>query len=251
MGCIKVTTITAYCAEYNDGYKIDTIRVRYKPPRKTQSVRKYIACGDTSNTQEMYAYFPQETPSQTETDVWTEEFFNTGFICDDGGCTNYNTRIDNTSNSCELGDGKYDVAYTKTIKDPSLACIVKMASKEKRELYDFSNEFGVNTNFCRVYCSDQIEYRLADKTKANSGRPFIYDVRTYKGDNNENYLFSAVVAEKRSCVSEIYYDHLPNDVDWKQIYGLTNQENADLRDTAKGGLTWSHLFNIIYDKSAS
>ena len=247
-GCISVTKVVAYCTPTVTGYRFKEIKVKYTNPRSSMSVRKYTACGDVSNTQEMYAFFPETIPGTQEEDVHTESHFYPGYICDDG-CTDYSVRVDNDTQSCNMNDNNYDTSYSKTVKDPSLGCIVNMASEDKKRLYDFSNIYGVNTNFCRIYCSDEIEYHLADKTKSNAGRPFIYDVKDNKSAYDVDYKFSAVVSEKRSCVSEIYYDRLPQSVNWKQIYGLTTQEDNDLHDIDKGGLTWSHLFNIMYEKS--
>ena len=113
--------------------------------------------------------------------------------------------------------------------------------------YDYSEYFGVNTNFCRVYCSDEVKYTLADKVKAISGRTFSYDIEfAAKGSSKLNYKLSSIVEEKRTCVSEIYYNHLANVDVLKNEYGLTDSEFAELKQTK----TFAGLFNVLKKKAS-
>ena len=121
-----------------------------------------------------------------------------------------------------------------------------MANPDQKNYYDYSSKLGVNTNFCRVYCSDKVEYTVAGRTTAESGRSFKYDVRTAATSAKlRDYALSSVVKEKRTCVSEVFYDNLNKNVNWKQIYGLTTAEN----DALMANATWTTLFNIMAKKA--
>ena len=242
LGCIQKTSVEALCRPTKTGYKVSYIKARYTLPKSSLSVRKYVSCGNTAENQIMFAYFPEETPGSYEEQPLEEVTFYQTKICDDV-CKNYNLRIEG-DNSCKKNDDKYNTSYKKVVSDPSLGCIVNMDSSVEVAYYDHSEEFGVNTNFCRVLCSDRVEYYLADKVEQNSGKSFIYDVRDNTSAYDVQYKLSSVVKQRRSCTSEIYFDNLPKNTDWKKIYGLTNEENEELMSRA----TWTNLFRIIYNK---
>ena len=253
-GCYKLVRNAAICEEEALPTIIKWAKVKVTKPKSSMSIREYIACGATSENQVMYAYFPEETPGDTDTQDGEEITYHFNYLCGNE-CTNYQLRGDN-DNNCSLDDDNYDTSYKKTISDPSLSCIVNMDasrtnSMTERNKYDMSEIFGVNTNFCRIYCSDSVEYYLADKTSQNSGKVFKYDVRdtnnTYKDSNNERRLLTAVVKQKRQCVSDIYFYNLPKNVDWKTIYGLSDSEFATLEEA----YTWTNLYNVLKAKSGN
>ena len=115
---------------------------------------------------------------------------------------------------------------TGHIKDPSLKCILN-ASAENKLKYDFSELFGVNTNFCRVYCSDEVEYYIPDKETIKDGQSLKYDIaiRSYLKEKKD-HMISSVVKEKRTCASEIYYNNFPRAINWGSIYGFTLKDQG-------------------------
>ena len=64
---------------------------------------------------------------------------------------------------------------TGFVKDPSLKCILNASENNKRK-YDYSEVFGVNTNLCRVYCSDEVKYYIPDRVQVKNGASFSYDI---------------------------------------------------------------------------
>ena len=114
------------------------------------------------------------------------------------------------------------------VKDPSLKCILNTTA-EKKLKYDFSELFGVNTNFCRVYCSDEAIYYIPDRVNIKDGLSLKYDiaVRSYLKDP-KSHLISSVVKEKRTCVSEIYYNSFPRTINWATIYGFSLKHQGDV-----------------------
>ena len=252
-GCRRVTTIEAICSPVNEGYKLTKIEVTYERDRSSWSVRKYVSCSNPNENQIMFAFFDEDEsgeggshygdPREVDRKVTTETFYITNYLCG-GGCKNYAVRKpDKNTNTCSTDDNNYDGVYTSSLRDPSLSCIVNMESPTERQIYDYSKYFGVNTNFCRVFCSDEVEYYLADKVRSISGRPFEYDIRSSAHNTQSvDKKLSSVVREKRSCVSEIYFDSLPKDVDWKRIYGLENDEMPTT-------LSWSNLFTALVKKA--
>ena len=118
-----------------------------------------------------------------------------------------------------------DELYTNTISDPSLKCIVHMP-ETTRQMYDYSEHFGVNSNLCRVYCSDEVDYVLSNKINATAGETFDYDIEVamYNEKKSDHHL-STIIEEKRTCVSEVYYHHnFPIEMQdkLKSIYNLSS-----------------------------
>lgn len=247
VGCIRRVYKDAICYKKSSGYRIDSVEIQVRQRPSSYSVRKYVACGNTKGEQTMMSYFPepgkkekQEVPGESY-----EKFF---YTYDCGvGCKDTNLRINGNEGVCTNEN-----QYTVSVADPSLTCLVNAGDDTSKVVYDKSNEFNVNTNFCRVYCSDRIEYTLPGKKSASSekeldsGRFFQYNVTTDYSSDPEK-MYSVVAKQTRSCVSEIYFDKLPRNVNWKKLYGLTDAENNSLT----ANLTWTTLFKILANKSAS
>ena len=139
-------------------------------------------------------------------------------------------------------DGDVVTGY---INDPSLKCILN-SSSESRNKYDYSDLFGVNTNLCRVYCSDEIKYYIPDKTTIKNGLAFSYDIaaRSYLNIDTD-YKISNVVKEKRSCVSEIYYNNdFYENIAWDKIYGLT-LDFISSKNNGKNISNFKELYKVI------
>ena len=187
----------------------------------------------------------EDIKSTTSVDIEESEFPITNYICA-GTCTNYGVR-DQLNASCNNDKSNYGGAFVSSIQDPSLKCILNMNSEAAKDMYDYSDYFKVNKNLCRVYCSDEVEYYIADKVKERSGRVFKYDIDgVVNGRKTVTPLLSSIIKERRTCVSEIYYGRIPfpSLTEIKKQYGLTNSEIA-------GVSNWTNLYALLYSKASS
>ena len=163
----------------------------------------------------------------------------------------------------------------RKISDPSLNCIVNMSyttGNGGKTYYDYSEEFGVNTDVCRIYCSDEVNIYLANKKDVYVGMHLKYNIenmveKAYKlsnnttnraaifdanknlryategGDNsdtNVNLMLSAIIMQERKCVSKIYYN-------------LGYDSSIDFATKYKVGGTinnWKDLYKALRDKSS-
>ena len=109
-----------------------------------------------------------------------------------------------------LYDGE---TYTNYVRDPSLKCIVNMGETSKAQ-YDYSDHFGVNSNLCRIYCSDEVDFILANKINATAGETFSYDIElaAYKSDtrSTNNLLSSVIKRFLKKCDLDYSSDVLNN-----------------------------------------
>ena len=135
------------------------------------------------------------TSSKTEDIVFQGPNYTCGNSCED-----YSLRTQDSS--CKYEQGKEvnaeDELAKGYIKDPSLKCIANMPQKEKYK-YDYSEEFGVNTNFCRIYCSDEVEFMMSNRVTINSGEDIKIDIGVQAGFKyQQGKLISNVVREVQS-----------------------------------------------------
>ena len=251
-------------------------RVTYTYPAKENDGTRYggperlISCDNPTQNQFMYGLIDStsesdpggKTPGSTtdgKTESETLELFS--LSCNKITCNNVNLR--KTDEKCKVptSENEYnsrkngDVA-TGYVKDPSLKCILN-ASDVNKKRYDFSDVFGVNTNLCRVYCSDEVKYYIPDKVTIKDGLALRYDisVKSYL-KRSDNYLISNVVKQKRTCVSEIYYNNFPGNTRWAQIYGFSlAQQQAALGKTSSGSVkeiyNWTDLYKVLKQISGS
>ncbi len=227
----------------NKRYKNYRVIVEYPTTKSRYSVRKYTSCEGASN-QDLYAFFRQDqVGTGTDSKDVPEEEYSASLNCSNE-CDNYG--VTESKPACQYKDNSI---YTGYIKDPSLRCIVNMASDINKGYYDYSDYFGVNTNLCRVFCSDEIDYHIADKITVHSGLSFKYDIKP-SGLNLEekDKLISSVIEEKRTCVSEIYYTKpFITTPDWEGLYGITQEDINRLpgEDKYKTINNWQDLFYVI------
>ena len=254
VGCRTATFKFAICDISNNNEKDVEIKVKYERSNSSYSVRKYYSCSNANVNQTLFAFFDDKDNNDNNSNalnavnnnIAEKTFSVTNYKCS-GGCDNYALRTEGDG-SCNNDQNNYNGVYTTKIKDPSLKCIVNLNDSSAKTKYDYSNYFGVNTNFCRVYCSDEVKYIMADKVKAISGRSFSYDIEfAAKGTNKLNYKLTTVVEEKRTCVSEIYYNRLENIDVFKEEYGLTDSEYAELKNSK----TFTGLFNVLKKKASA
>ncbi len=254
-GCRTEKFNFAICDITESAGKDIEIKVTYERTRSSYSVRKYYSCANANINQTLFAFFKDETeteegheegePVEVDRQETETTFSVTNYKCA-GGCDDTSLRTEG-DDKCVNDQNNYNGVYSATVKDPSLKCILNLNESAAKTRYDYSSYFGVNTNFCRVYCSDEVEYTLADKVKAISGKTFMYDIEfPAKKTNKLDYKLTSIVAEKRNCVSEIYYTHLGNLEELKTAYGLTSEEYTELKKTK----TFDGLFNILKTKAS-
>ena len=252
-GCYYKTSQTAICVESTGTTTIKEVWIKYGKYIDGWDLRRYIPCGEqdgSGNENQIMLVFDDSGGGGKEPDItdtrWKKLSIDS-YQCITGGCDDPNIRkSDNFKDSdnvvCSPKSGQ---SYEASVKDPSLSCIVNFpgGTNGEKYRYDYSATFGVNTDFCRIYCSDAITYTLAGKKTVYSGRPFVYDLKEDKGtfyghSVNKDLKLSAVITEKRSCVSEIFYDsmYLPTSVDWNARYGLGGGSNQ---------YTWKSLIDAI------
>lgn len=215
---------------------------------------KMIACNSPDKITQLYGIVGGEKIKEDAKEV---TYSVSSWECDKTTCTDLKLRIKDASAVPPKDKAEYDAKPENDVskghvKDPSLKCILN-ASAENKLKYDFSEIFGVNTNFCRVYCSDEVNYYIPDRINIRDGLSLKYDIamRSYLKDSN-NHLISSVVKEKRTCVSEIYYNSFPRTINWGTIYGfkITDQAKAlgwenEEKKIAKPIDNWEKLFKVL------
>lgn len=109
-----------------------------------------------------------------------------------------------------FNQGLYDTYDEGKLEEPYMNCIMNACNVSQRNQYDFSKEYGVDVGICRIFCREEVEFYLANKTRVYAGMQFKYKIDEILGDKrklkNGNSLTSMVL-QKRQCASEIYYDH--------------------------------------------
>lgn len=240
---------------------IDRVVVETETRKKcgSKSVKRYESCVDPDD-QLMYSFEPD--PSCETEGGTTKTPLPAIIICE--GC-NINSRLEKPE--CE-GEDNEGIA-TGMAGDPSLNCILHKTSFNDENgvnmptdasYYDYSKEFGVNTDVCRVYCSDKVEYYLPDKQYAANSLQLKYDIesRVFKDRAEKDkspHALTSVVMVKRECVSEIFYNNVFDYyMDWKKAYDLDVQPTniKELYDAlsekaAKEADRTEVLNNLVFD----
>ena len=233
-------------------------KVIYKYPSSTEiGPERLISCDSPSSNQFMYGIIDDENLKIDGDDIISSgsEKEKTIFIdsleckkqitCNDISLREQNVSCNPPSSEDEFKSKINGDVVTGFVKDPSLKCILNASENNKRK-YDYSEVFGVNTNLCRVYCSDEVKYYIPDRVQVKNGASFSYDIaaRSYLNINTD-YKISNVVKEKRSCVSEIYYkNEFPTNIAWDQIYGLT-LDFIKKNNNGKNITNWQELYNVV------
>lgn len=229
---------------------IDKVIVKAKTSKKCgeDSVKKYVSCASPSTTQIMFSFEPDTNCS--DPDEEPETFYQSFISCDQ--CTQ--TIVSTSGNCVTEGVGKNDTkGYVEHMTaDPSLNCILHKASGSTNTLsgknyYNYSDMFNVNTDICKIYCSDKVNYYLASKQEAFDGLQFKIDIKSkvftdieLTGRPSDNALVG-VIQVKRDCVSEIYYNNSFDYIkDWYKTYGL--DPSLDIKN-------WNDLYAALEQKS--
>lgn len=200
------------------------------------SVKSYYACANPDKHQIMYSFEPDQNCDENPK---TTEYMESSFKC----------------NLCE-DDADSDVKecsstapVTNSVFDPSLNCILHKSSGNKesttktpKHAYDYSDTFKVNTDICRVYCSDKVTYKVSGKKKVSNSFQLRYDIKKDLGiSNSDSNKLVSIIEMERNCVSEIFYDKIKFDYfkDWSKAYGL-NDEKIN---------SWRTLYDALAEKS--
>ena len=162
---------------------------------------------------------------------------------------------------------------SRRISDPSLNCIVNMsynaAENRSKSYYDYSEAYGVNTDVCKIYCSDEVNVFLANKKDVYVGMHLKYDIESlveqaygltaktnrnavFNPDNNKQYnthggkdglMLSAIVMQERKCVSKIFFKQSYDSFsDWVTKYNLPSGSVIS---------NWQDLYRALNTKSGS
>ena len=236
-GCHREVTLShAICDRLWQSKMPYKILTEYKTTEMTKDVVRYLPCSG-EGYQFLYALIDTRPggggevgSTSTPRYVTGQKTFEvTGYLCygefcDDTSIKEIPDPKDGNDKQCK-SDLTYGGVYTKTIKDPSLKCIMNIRNETVKETYDYSNYFHVNTDLCRIYCSDTIEYKIADKVVENSARNFKYNITSSTGFSGKTDIpLSSAVKETRTCVSEIYYHDLTKNLqDIRKKYNLTEE----------------------------
>ena len=253
---IKVAKF-AMCDIENEEVTPISIKTTTSKPYSEDSVNKYVSCANPYENQLLFGFdkdlqesLPKNSANLVENpEKVSETYVISNYRCA-GKCDDYSLRGEVKEN-CSDDLSNMGKTFNSSIKDPSLKCIVNMGRPEYKNMYDYSEYFGVNTNLCRIYCSDEVNFKIADKTEAISGRYFYYDVES-NADPNKNirHMFTNIVEEKRSCVSEIYYSNdFAESINWKKIYGLGTGGDGITDSEINGIRNWTNLFHVLVKKA--
>lgn len=152
------------------------------------------------------------------------------------------------SNYGEFNQGIYDTYDQGTVEEPYMNCIMNACNVSERNQYDFSDKYGVDVGICRIFCREEIEFYMANKTRVYAGMQFKYQIENVLGNKRQlenGHSLTAMVLQKRQCASEIYYDHrnprynystTASKYDsyikegyntWQQMYGKAVQDMVD------------------------
>lgn len=210
-----------------------------------ESVKRYISCTSMSDTQIMFSFEPDRNCGGESGYTRIPWIY---VDCDSGCEEDPSASVPN----CDVSSTSQNYV-TREVSDPSLNCILHKSSRtsgstniSSKGYYDYSDMFGVNTNFCRVYCSDKVTYYMSGRKDVYNALQLKYDIEskvfpTRAESNRSDHALTSIVKVKRDCVSEIYYDKINFNVkdqvgkdygvdanvsDWKQLYQLLKEKSA-------------------------
>lgn len=183
-------------------------------------IQKYVAAGGRKQEYLTYLNNPNKSffPIQYE---WCEST--------DGDCCPDMRIQENLPLSC-------DTSSEGTIEDPEMCTILNACDKNKQKSYDFTDEIGMNSNYCKLYCREEIKFTFMDKTDVIAGRQFKYDVNSKL---TSTHMLSTVVYATRECaVPDIDYEK------WEKDYLAADENVVKAWNELK---KWEALYNNIDD----
>lgn len=145
------------------------------------------------------------------------------------------------SNYGEFNQGIYDTYDKGTVEEPYMNCIMNACNVAQRNQYDFSEEYGVNTKVCRVFCREEVEFYMANKTRVYAGMQFKYKIDEVLGNKRKltnGHSLTSMVLQKRQCATEIYYDHVNPLYNYGNTKTWQEQYKEALKNLMKAWNTW-------------
>ena len=125
-----------------------------------------------------------------------------------------------------------DESTEGSVEDPEMCTIIKACDKGKQASYDFTSEFGLNKEYCTVYCREKIDFTFMDRTEVIAGRQFKYDVNSRIATTQ---MLSTVIYGTRDCTSpEIKYEK------WESDYLAADNAVINAWETLK---FWETIYN--------
>ena len=190
-------------------YSLSTIK-RYKP---AGGQAQYFLSYDTELT---YDKEPIENkyPIQYE---WCEE-------TDDECCPDMRIQEDIPLTCDESNEG--------SVEDPEMCTIINACDKNKQKSYDYTEKFGLNEEYCTLFCREEIEFTFMDRTEVIAGRQFKYDVNSRI---TTTQMLSTVIYGTRQCTSpDIDYEK------WEEDYLAADEAVISAWETLK---FWETIYN--------
>lgn len=213
---------------------------------KAGYVRQYINCNGANNTQVMMTYAINQVKDEEASGSYNPNTSASGYIyvkcpCDSSKYCDMEKQqgIENLPSECEgnevLNSGEYDGYVKATKEDPYMNCILNACYPEDKDEYDYSTEYGVNTNVCRIYCRQDVNFYMANKTRVYAGMQFSYNIGTKLIEDNviktqvaDGRKLTSVVLQERQCTTEIYYDKKAADgLTWLDRYDTATKNMID------------------------
>ena len=199
------------------------------------NVKRYEGCSNPADHQVMYSIEPDENCDDASFPGVNNPPLSTkmgNVVCT--GCTDDAVSSDKDCTSSS--------SVTNYVNDPSLNCILHKDSTNNKNKYDYSEAFGVNTDVCRVFCSDKVTYTLSGRKQVLPSFQLKYDL---EADLNRSFSSNgkkllSVIEMERNCVSEIYYD---------RAFEMSSSEISELLN--RYGLSsvtvrnWKELYNAV------
>jgi len=244
-----------YCYAVYKGEKLCTdipdeeieIKIIIKNWEASGKVKEYRHCANPTERQIMYVV--DALGKETITKDY-EKKFTAGVACDCKDEVELKSEIDyegkdkkycDDYNKLNTEETDYNGVETGYIKDPSMANILHATCD--RDKYFRVPEYEVGTEgVCKVYCRNEIKFYMANKEKVYAGMQFKYELEE-KVENKlqTNQHLTAVVLQKKECVSEIDYDY------WKEELERKNKVATDAWNNWKFWHVLSYRQNLEDD----
>lgn len=127
-----------------------------------------------------------------------------------------------------------DESNEGSVEDPEMCTILDACDKNKQKSYDYTSQFGLNENYCTLFCREEIDFTFMDRTEVIAGRQFKYDVNSRI---TTTQMLSTVIYGTRQCTSpEIEYEK------WERDYLAADRAIASAWNNLK---FWEALYNHI------
>ena len=254
--CIAETRVYADCKE--DVKKIVT-KIKYKQTKSEHGFKKYVSC-NTANPRvnaglvNQFLYKMEPIDRITDAGIGEDEIVELETYpycevdCKDLTIKESKKKCDEpqASKIDHYKSSSSKKTYETSIHDPSLSCILN-TYPERKTTYDYSDYFGVNTDVCRIYCSDSAHFYLPEKSVIYTGLSLKYDIEySLYGENRSKKSLTSIVEMRRDCVSEINFDYVDSNKTFQSIarkYGfdssMVNKYNVN---------DWISLYNAVYHR---